>query len=120
MQEAEAKNKFEIAQKSFDNKSYKEAQKIWSEIINYYPKNLSVLRNLSLAFYYDNNLEQTEIILKKIILINKKEPNALTMLILTLEEQDKIDEAKKYIDIGLNERLLDKHWEIKKNPSSYL
>ena len=114
MQEAEAKNKFEIAQKSFDNKSYKEAQKIWSEIINYYPKNLSVLRNLSLAFYYDNNLEQTEIILKKIILINKKEPNALTMLILTLEEQDKIDEAKKYIDIGLNERLLDKHWEIKK------
>jgi predicted O-linked N-acetylglucosamine transferase (SPINDLY family) len=114
VQEAEAKNKFEIAQKSFDNKSYKEAQKIWSEIINYYPNNLSDLRNLSLAFYYDNNLEQAEIILKKIILVNKKEPNALTMLILILEDQDKIDEAKKYIDIGLNEKLLDNHWEIKK------
>ena len=114
MQEAEAKNKFEVAQKSFDNKSYKKAQKIWSEIINYYPKNLSVLRNLSLAFYYDNNLEQTEIILKKIILINKKEPNALTMLILILEDQDKIDEAKEYIDIGLNEKLLDECWKIKK------
>ena len=114
MQEAEAKNKFEIAQKSFDNKSYKKAQEIWTEIINYYPKNLSVLRNLSLAFYYDNNLEQAEIILKKIILINKKEPNALTMLILILEDQDKIDEAKKYIDIGLNEKLLDEHWKVKK------
>jgi len=114
VQEAEAKNKFEIAQKSFDNKSYKKAQEIWTEIINYYPKNLSVLRNLSLAFYYDNNLEQAEIILKKIILINKKEPNALTMLILILEDQDKIDEAKKYIDIGLNEKLLDEHWKVKK------
>ena len=114
MQEAEAKNKFEIAQKSFDNKSYKKAQEIWTEIINYYPKNLSVLRNLSLAFYYDNNLELAEIILKKIILINKKEPNALTMLILILEDQDKIDEAKKYIDIGLNEKLLDEHWKVKK------
>ena len=114
MQEAEAKKKFEIAQKSFDNKSYKKAQEIWSEIINYYPKNLSVLRNLSLAFYYDNNLEQAEIILKRIILINKKEPNALTMLILILEDQDKIDEAKKYIDIGLSEKLLNEHWKIKK------
>ncbi len=114
MQEADAKNKFEIAQKSFDNKNYKKAQKIWLEIIDYYPKNLSVLRNLSLAFYYDNNLEQTEIILKKIILINKKEPNALTMLILILEDQDKIDEAKEYIDIGLNEKLLDEYWKIKK------
>ena len=36
------------------------------------------------------------------------------MLILILEDQDKIDEAKKYIDIGLNEKLLDNHWEIKK------
>jgi len=114
VQEAEAKKKFEIAQKSFDNKSYKKAQEIWSEIINYYPKNLSVLRNLSLAFYYDNNLEQAEIILKRIILINKKEPNALTMLILILEDQDKIDEAKKYIDIGLSEKLLNEHWKIKK------
>ena len=114
MQEAEAKKKFEIAQKSFDNKSYKKAQEIWSEIINYYPKNLSVLRNLSLAFYYDNNLEQAEIILKRIILINKKEPNALTMLILILEDQDKIDDAKKYIDIGLSEKLLNEHWKIKK------
>ena len=114
MQEAEAKKKYEIAQKSFDNKSYKKAQEIWSEIINYYPKNLSVLRNLSLAFYYDNNLEQAEIILKRIIIINKKEPNALTMLILILEDQDKIDEAKKYIDIGLSEKLLNEHWKIKK------
>ena len=53
--------------------------------------------------------------LKKIIKINKKEPRALVMLILTLEKQDKISESKKYIDFGLRENILDKHWEIKKN-----
>jgi len=114
MLETLAKKIFDQAQKNFDEKNYTKAQKLWSEIIIYYPKNLSVLRNLSLAFYYDNNLEQAEIILKRIIFINKKEPNALTMLILILENLDKIDEAKKYIDIGLNEKLLDEHWKVKK------
>jgi len=115
VQEAEAKKKFEIAQKSFDNKSYKKAQNLWSEILSHYPKNLSVLRNLALAFYHDKSLENAEMTLKKIIEINKKEPRALIMLILTLEKQDKIDESKKYIDFGLEENILDKHWEIKKN-----
>tara|TARA_B110000971_G_scaffold218530_1_gene257533 strand:+ start:1 stop:1677 length:1677 start_codon:yes stop_codon:yes gene_type:complete len=114
MLETLAKKIFDQAQKNFEEKNYIKAQKLWSEIIIYYPKNLSVLRNLSLAFYYDNNLEQAEIILKKIIFINKKEPNALTMLILILEDLDKIDEAKKYIDIGLNEKLLDERWKVKK------
>jgi len=110
----DAKNKFELAQKNFENKAYIEAQKIWLEIHNYYPKNLQVLRNLSLAFYYNKDLEDAEKILKKIININEKEPNALVMLILILEDQDKIDEAKKFIEFGLGKKLLDPHWEIKK------
>jgi protein O-GlcNAc transferase len=112
--EIEAKNKFEIAQKNFENKNYIRAQEIWLEIHSYYPKNLSVLRNLSLTFYYNKDLEETEKILKKIININEKEPNALVMLILILEDQDKLDEAKKYIEFGLTEKLLDPYWKIKK------
>ena len=92
MLKIDAKNKFELAQKNFENKAYIEAQKIWLEIHNYYPKNLQVLRNLSLAFYYNKDLEDAEKILKKIININEKEPNALVMLILILEDQDKLDE----------------------------
>ena len=114
MLEIEAKKKFKIAQKNFENKNYKEAQRLWSEIVVYYPKNLSVLRNLSLAYFYDKNLYQSEIYLKKIIEINKKEPNALTMLILVLEDQDKINEAIEYIDLGLKEELLGNDWQIKK------
>jgi hypothetical protein len=36
------------------------------------------------------------------------------MLILVLEEQDKIEEAKQFINIGLNNNLLNDHWKIKK------
>ena len=60
MLEIEAKKKFKIAQKNFENKNYKEAQRLWSEIVVYYPKNLSVLRNLSLAYFYDKNLYQKD------------------------------------------------------------
>ena len=114
MLEIDAKKKFEVAQKYFENKNYKKAQELWLDISSFYPKNVSVLKNLSLAFYYDKNLDQAEITLKKIIHINKKEPNAFTMLILILEDQDKIKETKKYIELGLKEKLLDSHWEIKK------
>jgi len=115
MLETQAKKIFNQAQKNFEEKNYTKAQKLWSEILNYYPKNLSVLRNLALAFYHDRSLENAVVMLKKIIEIDKKEPRALVMLVLTLEKQDKIDESKKYIDFGLRENILDKHWEIKKN-----
>ena len=115
MLEIEAKNKFKLAQKHFEDKVYVKAQKIWLEIHSYYPKNLQVLRNLSLAFYYNKDLEEAEKTLKKIINLNEKEPNVVVMLILILEDQDKLDEAKKYIEFGLKKKLLDLHWEIKKN-----
>jgi len=114
MLEIEAKNRFKLAHKHFEDKVYVEAQKIWLEIHSYYPKNLQVLRNLSLAFYYNKDLEEAEKTLKKIININEKEPNVVVMLILILEDQDKLDEAKKYIEFGLKKKLLDLHWEIKK------
>ena len=114
MLEIEAKNKFELAQKYFEDKVYVKAQMIWLEIHDYYPKNLQVLRNLSLAFYYNKDLGEAEKTLKKIININEKEPNAVVMLILVLEDQDKLAEAKKYIEFGLKKKLLDSHWEIKK------
>ena len=114
MLEIEAKKIFEGAQKKFENKNYKEAQNLWLKILDYYPKNLSVLRNLALAFYHDKSLENAEMMLKKIIKINKKEPQALVMLILILEKQDKTNETKNYIDLGLKENIIDKHWEVKK------
>jgi len=114
MNEIEAKKIFNEAQKNFENLNYEKARELWFKILKFYPKNLSLLRNISLTYFNQANFYETENILKKIIKINLKETNALNMLILVLEEQDKIEEAKQFIDIGLNNNLLNDHWKIKK------
>ena len=114
MNEIEAKKIFNEAQKNFENFNYEKARELWLKILKFYPENLSLLRNISLTYFNQANFFETENILKKIIKINLKETNALNMLILVLEEQDKIEEAKQFIDIGLNNNLLNDHWKIKK------
>jgi protein O-GlcNAc transferase len=113
MNEIEAKKQLEKAHKNFIESNFSLARKQWFEILEYYPNNISVLRGISLTYYNEKNLLGTEEILKKIIKINLSEPNALTMLILILEDQDKILEAKKFIKLGLEKNVLDNHWEIK-------
>ena len=113
MNEIEAKKQLEKAHKNFIESNFSLARKQWFEILEHYPNNISVLRGISLTYYNEKNLLGTEETLKKIIKINLSEPNALTMLILILEDQDKILEAKKFIKLGLDNNVLNNHWEIK-------
>ena len=113
MNEIEAKNQLEKAHKNFIESKFSLARKQWIEILDHYPNNLSVLKGISLTYYNEKNLLGTEEILKKIIEINLSEPNALTMLISILEDQDKILEAKEFIKLGLEKKVLNNHWEIK-------
>ena len=113
MNETEAKQIFDSAQKNFIEKKFNDARKLWLQLLEFYPKNLSVLRNIALTYFNQKKLFNTEEFLKKIIKINLSEPNALTMLILVLEEQDKILEAKELIQLGLNKNVLNGYWKIK-------
>ena len=113
MNETEAKQIFDSAQKNFIEKKFNDARKLWLQLLEFYPKNLSVLRNIALTYFNQKKLSNTEEFLKKIIKINLSEPNALTMLILVLEEQDKILEAKELIQLGLNKNVLNGYWKIK-------
>ena len=113
MNETDAKEIFNNAQKNFTDKKFSIARDLWLQILNFYPKNLSVLRNVALTYFYEKKLPSAEEFLKKIISINLSDPNALTMLILILEEQDKISEAKKLIQLGLDKNILDNHWKLK-------
>ena len=106
MDEIKAKKIFNEAQKNFESLKDEKARELWFQILEFYPENLSLLRNISLTYFNQENFFETENILKKIIKINLKEPNALNMLILVLEEQDKIEEAKEFIGIGINNNLL--------------
>ena len=113
MDQDKAKKIFNEAQNFFIKKNYSLARENWLKILKIYPKNLSILRNIALTYFYENKLEENEQILKKIIDINIKEPNALTMLIFNLEDQDKISEAKEFISLGLKENVLDENWKFK-------
>ena len=97
---------------NFIKKNYGAARTSWLKLLEIEPKNISLLKSISLTYYYENNLEDTENFLKKIVEINLSEPKALSMLVLVLEQQDKILEAKKFIKLGLSKKVLNPHWEI--------
>tara|TARA_B100001057_G_scaffold390672_1_gene398665 strand:- start:270 stop:1955 length:1686 start_codon:yes stop_codon:yes gene_type:complete len=112
MDKNDAKKILQNGHENFINKNYSAARELWLKLLKIDPNNISLLNSISLTYYYEHNLENTEKFLKKIIKINLSEPKALSMLILILEQQDKILEAKEYIQLGLNQKVLDKYWKI--------
>ena len=113
MSNIEAEKLFKIGQEYYEKKDYLKAQNYFSKILEFNPENLSVLRKIALCYFYVKNLEQAEFILKKIIKIKINESNAILMLVHVLEEQDKVDEAIQYINLGIKEKLLDERWLIR-------
>ena len=112
MDKNDAKKILQDGHQNFTNKNYSAAREQWLKLLKIDPKNLSLLNGISLTYYYENKLEETEKFLRKIVDINLSEPKALSMLVLILEQQDKILEAKKFIKLGLSKKVLNKHWEI--------
>ena len=113
MSQIEAEKLFKIAQENYNKKNYLEAQNYLNKILEFYPENLSALINLSLCYFDTKNFEQAELILKKIVKIKINVPNVLSQLIIVLEKQDKIDEAIHYINLGIEEKILDERWLIR-------
>ena len=113
MNELKAKKIFEEAQKKFEKFEYDEARNLWLKILEFYPENLSLLRNISLSYFNQKKFFETEEILKKILKINLSEPNAISMLIFVLEQQDKIVAAQNLIKKGLENNILEEHWNFK-------
>ena len=114
MSQIEAEKLFKIAQENYNKKNYLEAQNCLNKILELYPENLSALINLSLCYFDTKNFEQAELILKKIVKIKINVPNVLSQLIVVLERQDKVDEAIHYINFGIEEKILDERWLIRK------
>jgi len=109
----EAEKLFKIAQENYEKKDYLKAQDCLYKILELYPENLSALINLSLCYFDNKNFEQAELILKKIIKIKINVPNVILQLIISLEKQDKVDEAIHYINLGIKEKILDERWFIR-------
>ena len=113
MSQIEAEKLFIKAQENYKKKDYLKAQDCLYKILDLYPENLPALINLSLCYFDTKNFEQAELILKKIVKIKINVPNVILQLIIVLENQDKVDEAIHYINLGIKEKILDERWTIR-------
>ena len=113
MSQIEVEKLFKIAQENYNKKNYLEAQNCLNKILELDPENLSALINLSLCYFDTKNFELAELILKKIVKIKINVPNVLSQLIVVLEKQDKVDEAIHYINLGIEEKILNERWLIR-------
>ena len=104
MNKDEAKKTLQKAHQNFLNKKFGLARDLWLKCLKIEPNNISLLRSIALTYFNEQNLEDTEKFLKKILNLNFSEPKALTMLIIVLEDQDKISEAKEFIQLGLKKK----------------
>ena len=115
MNKDEAKKTLQNAHQNFLNRKFGLARDLWLKCLKIEPNNISLLRSIALTYFNEQNLEDTEKFLKKILNLNFSEPKVLTMLIIVLEDQDKISEAKEFIELGLKKKVIDDHWRIKKD-----
>ena len=113
MNKDEAKKILQNAHENFLNKKFSLARDLWLKCLEINPNNISLLKSIALTYFNEQNLQDTEKFLKKILNLNFSEPKVLTMLILVLEDQDKISDAKEFIQLGLKKNVLDHHWRVK-------
>jgi len=80
---------FKIAISSFKEKNYEEAEKNFLILLKKHSKNINLLKNLSLSYFYNQKFFEAEITIKKILDLNYKDREIIEFLILCLKKQDK-------------------------------
>ena len=106
---------FKIAYNHLQKKDFRKSADLFEKLINEFPENLSVLRNLTHSYAFLGEFEKAENYVKKIININPDEPFAYQFLASILKDQDKLEEANLIINEGLEKKLINEKWEIQKN-----
>ena len=105
MQDNLDKKKFLDGVEKFKKGKFKEAKDNFEKILLKNPENINILENLALTNYYLKNLDDCEIILKKIIKLENNSKKSFGFLLKVLREQDKVVELKNYIDEGLKKKV---------------
>ena len=105
---------FKIAYSHLQKKEFEKSTQLFEKLLNDYPDNLSILRNLSHSYAFSGNFQKAEEKIKKIIEIKPDEPFAYQFLASVLKNQDKIDEMIEIVNEGLEKNLINKKWELQK------
>ena len=106
---------FKIAYDHLQKRDYGKSAGLFEKILKDYPRNLSVLKNLSHCYVYIKEFEKAENCIKKIINIKPDEPFAYQFLASILKDQDKIEDAILIVNQGLEKGLINQKWEVQKN-----
>ena len=106
---------FKIAYDHLQKKNFGRSATLFEKLINDYPENLSLLRNLTHCYIHLGEFEKAETSIKKVISIKPDEPFVYQTLASILKDQDKLEEATFIINQGLKEKLINEKWEIQKN-----
>ena len=105
---------FKIAYGHLQKKEFEKSTQLYEKLLNDYPDNLSILRNLSHSYAFSGAFKKAEESIKKIIKIKPDEPFAYQFLASVLKSQDKITEMIKIVNEGLEKNLINKKWEFQK------
>ena len=84
---------FKIAYGHLQKKEFEKSNQLFEKLLNDYPDNLSILRNLSHSYSFSGAFKKAEECIKKIIKIKPDEPFAYQFLASVLKSQDKIEEV---------------------------
>ena len=106
---------FKIAFNHLQKKNFGKSAGLLEKLINDYPENLSVIRNLTYCYMHLGEFEKAETSIKKLISIKPDEPFVYQTLVSILKDQDKLEEAALIINQGLKNKLINEKWEIQKN-----
>jgi len=93
---------FKIAISNFKEKNYEEAEKNFLILLKEHPKDINLLKNLSLSYFHNQKFFEAEIIIKKILELNYKDKEIIEFLILCLKKQDKGLEIPNIIKVYQN------------------
>ena len=93
---------FKIAHNHFQKKEFEKSIQLFEKLLKNFPDNLSVLRNISLAYAFSGAYQKAEECIKKIIQIKPDEPFAYQTLASVLKNQDKIEDMIEIINEGLS------------------
>ena len=105
---------FKIAYNHLQNKNYSKSIELFNKILNHFPENLSVLRNLLHAYAFSGDFHNAENTIKKVLGLNEKEPYVYQFYATILKNQDKIDEMVNLIEEGLSKNLINPKWKYQK------
>ena len=115
MNKYSANELFKIAYNHLKKKNFGKSAGLFEKLINDYPQNLSILRNLTNCYMHMGEFEKAETSIKKVISIKPDEPFVYQTLVSILKDQDKLEEAALIINQGLKNKLINEKWEIQKN-----